>query len=100
MALLLAVIAVAIALGLNLLKITDAGKYNNLLVGFLALTMFVYIGFACFGGSFTFENFKPFFTVNQSFGASGFIRAIPVAAVCWILGARVPMDWLLNWLAG
>ena len=90
----LAVIAVAIALGLNLLKITDAGKYNNLLVGFLALTMFVYIGFACFGGSFTFENFKPFFTVNQSFGASGFIRAIPVAAVAY--GACVAIAFMVS----
>ena len=26
--------------------------------------------------------------------------AIPVAAVCWLLGARIPMNWLLNWLAG
>lgn len=79
----LAIIACLLVMGLNLLKITDAGKYNNILVGFLVLTMIVYICIACFGGTFTWGNFKPFWTANAAFGASGWIKAIPVAAVAY-----------------
>ena len=78
----LALIATAFCIVLNLLKITDAGRFNNILVGGLALTMIIYGCVAIFGGTFNSANFVPFMTQGIK-GATGWITAIPVASVAY-----------------
>lgn len=89
----LALAAVAICLILNLMKITDAGKFNNLLVGALAVTMLIYACVALFGGTFDASLFTPFFTQGIK-GASGWISAIPVAAVAY--GSSVAIAFMVS----
>ena len=76
----LAIAAVVLVTILNLMKITDAGKFNNILVGGLILTMVLYICIAFFSGTWSAANFSPFFS-QGAMGTTGFITAIPNAMV-------------------
>lgn len=76
----LAIFAIVFCTILNLMKITDAGKYNNILVALLIATMVAYAGIALFGGSWSASNFVPFFTQGAK-GTAGFIQAVPNAMV-------------------
>lgn len=89
----LAIAAILICTVLNLMKITSAGKYNNVLVGLLIATMLLYVGVALFGGSFKFENFVPFFSQGAK-GKAGFIQAIPNAMVGY--GSIVAIAFLVG----
>ncbi|MEG1012481.1 MAG: APC family permease [Ruthenibacterium sp.] len=77
---LFAVIAVLICMALNLIKITDAGKFNNVLVGGLVITMLVYIVVAFTSGQWDAKLFVPVFTQGAQ-GPAGFLSAIPTAMV-------------------
>lgn len=88
-----AIIAVAFCMALNLLKITDAGKFNNILVGGLVVTLLIYV-FAVFGsGAWNPAQYVPFFTQGAK-GGSGFITAIPVAMVGY--GACVAIAFMVS----
>lgn len=89
----LAIVAVLLCMGLNLVKITDAGKYNNVLVGGLIITMLLYIGIAFFSGTWNPANFTPFLTQGAK-GATGFITAIPNAMVAY--GSVVAIAFMVS----
>ena len=94
----LAVIAVVFCIVLNLMKITDTGKFNNMFVGILAAGMLVFAGFAFFGkrpdGTPAFDpaNFDHFFTTGN--GLKGMFRAIPIASCAY--GACVAISFMVN----
>jgi len=90
---LFAVIAVVFCMILNLLKITDAGKFNNVLVGGLVVTLIVFIITVFTSGQWDASLFVPFFTQGAK-GGSGFITAIPVAMVGY--GACVAIAFMVS----
>lgn len=89
----LAIAAVILVTILNLMKITDAGKFNNILVGGLILTMVLYICIAFFSGTWNAANFSPFFS-QGAMGTTGFITAIPNAMVGY--GSVVAIAFLVS----
>ena len=89
----LALISVAVCLILNLMKITDAGKANNIIVAALAITMIIFGCVACFGGTFDPTKFTPFFTQGIR-GSTGWISAIPVASVAY--GSCVSIAFMVS----
>lgn len=89
----LAIAAVILVTILNLMKITDAGKFNNILVGGLILTMVLYICIAFFSGTWSAANFSPFFS-QGAMGTTGFITAIPNAMVGY--GSVVAIAFLVS----
>ena len=76
----LALIAIALCLGLNLVKFSTAGKLNNILVGALLVTMAIYIITAFASGNWNSANLNPFFTQGAG-GATGFLASVPTAMV-------------------
>lgn len=88
----LAVSAVALCLILNLVKITDAGKFNSVLVLALVVAMVVYVGFSLFGGGFDISNFENFFTTGM--GTKGMFKSIPVASVAY--GACLSISYMVS----
>lgn len=89
----LAIAAVVICTALNLLKITDAGKFNNIIVAALAITLVLFACMAIFGGTFDPGKFTPFFTQGVG-GGSGFIKAIPTASLAY--GACVSIAFMVS----
>ena len=76
----LAITSILICLVFNIIKFQTAGKLNNIIVGFLLLTILIYV-FACFlSGKYDFSGFSPFFTQGIK-GYKGFISAIPIAII-------------------
>ena len=63
------------------MKVTDAGKFNNVLVGLLIITMLLFSGIALSHGNFNFDNFSNFF--DGGMGKTGWIQAIPNAMVAY-----------------
>lgn len=94
----LALLATIFCIILNLMKITDAGKFNNLLVGALVVAMLIFIGFAFFGkrpdgtAAFTGAYFQNFFSTGM--GVKGMFRAIPIAAVAY--GSCVAISFMVG----
>ena len=76
----LAIISIVICTALNLIKVTSAGKYNNVLVALLVITMLTFVSIAMFAGRWNPQNMVPFFTQGAK-GVAGFIQAIPNAMV-------------------
>jgi len=76
----LAIISIVICTALNLIKVTSAGKYNNVLVALLVITMLTFVSIAMFAGKWNPQNMVPFFTQGAK-GVAGFIQAIPNAMV-------------------
>ena len=46
----LAIISIVICTALNLIKVTSAGKYNNVLIALLVITMLTFVSIAIFAG--------------------------------------------------
>ncbi len=88
----LALASVLLCMVLNLLKITDAGRFNNILVAALVVAMLTYIGFGLFGGGFDAANFANFFTTGG--GVSGMFKSIPIAAVAY--GSCVAISFMVG----
>ncbi len=76
----LAVGSVALCLILNAINFSTTGKINNVLVGFMALAMLVFVAVGFFGGQFDGSIITPFFTQGSG-GASGFLSMVPTAMV-------------------
>lgn len=89
----LAIAAVILVTILNLMKITDAGKFNNILVGGLIITMVLYVCIAFFSGTWSAANFSSFFS-QGAMGTTGFITAIPNAMVGY--GSVVAIAFLVS----
>ena len=66
---------------LNLRKITDAGKFNNILVGLLIITMLAFGIIALTHDNFNWGNYANFF--EGGMGKTGWIQAIPNAMVAY-----------------
>ena len=76
----LAIGSILICLIFNIIKFQTAGKMNNVIVGFLLITILVYV-FSCFlSGKYDISGFSPFFTQGIK-GYNGFISAIPIAII-------------------
>ena len=76
----LAMASILICLFFNIINFKTAGKMNNFIVGFLILTILIYV-FACFFSSkYDISNFSPFFTQGIK-GNNGFISSIPIAII-------------------
>lgn len=94
----MAVIGTFICVGLNLMKITDAGKFNNVLVGGLIIAMLIFGCYAFFGkrpdgtAAFTAAYFQNFFSTGM--GVKGMFRAIPVASCAY--GACVAISFMVS----
>ena len=94
----LAVLGTLFCMILNLMKITDAGKFNNILVGLLSIGILVFVGFAFWGkrsdGSpaFTAAYFQNFFTTAK--GISGMFSSIPIASVAF--GSCVSISFMVG----
>lgn len=94
----MAVIGTVLVIVLNLMKITDAGKFNDALVAILVLGMIIFAGFAFFGKrpdgtpAFAAANFQNFFTTGG--GVKGMFRAIPVASCAY--GACVALSFMVE----
>ncbi|MCQ2398299.1 MAG: APC family permease [Sphaerochaetaceae bacterium] len=95
---LLAVIGIVFCLILNLMKISDAGRLNNVLVAILTLSMLIFAGFAFFGKrpdgtpAFTAVYFHDFFSTGM--GVAGMFKAIPIAAVAF--GSCVAISFMAD----
>lgn len=74
---LFAILAIVLCAFLNSLKISDAGKFNGVLVGVLALTMLTFSITAITNKNFDVSNFTPFFDGSE--GRFGFLEALPNA---------------------
>lgn len=83
---------------LNLLKISTAGKYNNILVCGLVAALIVFFCLSVFGkrpdgsSAFSIANYSGFFTTGL--GIKGMFRAIPVASVAY--GACVSISFMVG----
>ena len=77
----LALASILFCVILNMMKVTDAGKFNNVLVGLLIITMLLFSGIALSHGNFNFDNFSNFF--DGGMGKTGWIQAIPNAMVAY-----------------
>ncbi|MBR4329960.1 MAG: APC family permease [Candidatus Riflebacteria bacterium] len=76
----LAIASIMICLVFNIIKFKTAGKLNNTIVGFLLVTILIYV-FACFlSGKYEISGFSPFFAQGIK-GFNGFISAIPIAII-------------------
>ena len=76
----LAVASILICLIFNVIKFRTAGKLNNIIVGFLLMTIMIYV-IACFlSKEYDISFFTPFFTQGIK-GYKGFISAIPIAII-------------------
>ena len=94
----LAVSAVLFCAALNLMKITDTGRFNSIFVGILAAGMLVFVGFAFFGtrpdgtAAFNPAYFENFLTTGS--GLKGVFRAIPIASCAY--SACVAISFMVN----
>lgn len=88
----LAIISIVAVTILNLMKITDAGKFNNVLVGLLVITMILFAGIALFHPNFNWGNFSNFF--DGGMGKFGWIQAIPNAMVAY--GSVVAIAFMVS----
>ena len=77
----LALASILFCVILNMMKVPDAGKFNNVLVGLLIITMLLFSGIALSHGNFNFDNFSNFF--DGGMGKTGWIQAIPNAMVAY-----------------
>ena len=71
----LALASILFCVILNLRKITDAGKFNNILVGLLIITMLAFGIIALTHDNFNWGNYANFF--EGGMGKTGWIQAIP-----------------------
>lgn len=88
----LAIISIIFVTALNLIDVTDAGKFNNILVGLLILTMVLYAIMSITHGNFNPENFSNFF--GGAMGSTGWIQAIPNAMVAY--GSVVSIAFMVS----
>lgn len=88
----LAVFSVLVCFLLNLFKVTDTGKFNNILVGLLVSAMLVFVGISLFSGNFKPENFKNFFSTGL--GIKGMFKSVPIAAVAY--GACLSISFMVG----
>ncbi len=77
----LALASILFCVILNLRKITDAGKFNNILVGLLIITMLAFGIIALTHDNFNWGNYANFF--DGGMGKTGWIQAIPNAMVAY-----------------
>lgn len=88
----LALISIVFVTVLNLLQITAAGKFNNLLVALLVITMVVYGVVAFTHPNFNWGNFSNFF--EGGMGTFGWIQAVPNAMVAY--GSVVSIAFMVS----
>lgn len=94
----MAVAGVVLCLVLNLLRFSDAAKFNYILVVLLSIALLIFTMFAVFGKrpdsspAFAVENFSNFFSTGM--GVKGIFRAIPVASVAY--GACVSISFMVG----
>lgn len=93
MQIVMALAAIVFCLLLNMLRITVAGKANNVLVFGLVAALLIYVGVSLFGGSYDVKLLQPFFTQGSG-GSGGFLAAVPTAMVGY--GSIVAMAFMVS----
>ncbi len=89
----IAIAAVALCFGMNVIKFTVAGVLNSILVADLVVTLLVYAFAALADGQWDAGNLTPFFTQGAD-GAFGFLNAVPTAMVGY--GAVVCVAFMVS----
>ena len=87
----LALASILFCVILNLRKITDAGKFNNILVGLLIITMLAFGIIALTHDNFNWGNYANFF--EGGMGKTGWIQAIPNAMVAYGSVVAMTRSW-------
>ncbi len=77
---LLALVAILISFIANTIKLSIAGKINNVVVFLLIGTILTYVFSALFNQNFETANFFPFFTQGTD-GSAAFFSAVPIAII-------------------
>ncbi len=75
-----AIASILVCLIFNVIKFKTAGKLNNIIVGFLILTILTYVFICFFSNKFNADYYFPFFTQGEK-GYKGFISSIPTAII-------------------